>query len=153
MSPHDTYDLATRIAMDEGIRGLAGQEATVDQLRGRGVRLVTLGIAVAAALGFTDGDRAVWATTLGLVSLAVVVVVVVFIEWPREWKFHLSPETLLSDGWLPDDETPTDYRHSYACQLDTVHSDNEKPIRRAFLAYQIGLGALAVETVALVVTA
>lgn len=153
MSSHDAHDVATHIGVAEGIRGLAGQEATVDQLRTRGVRLVTLGVAVATALGFTDDDRHWWATAVGLASLAVVVGVVVWIEWPREWKFHLSPKTLLSDEWLPDGETAVDYRHSYACELDTVHTENEVPIRRAFRAYRIGLIALAVEAAALVVTA
>ena len=147
---------AVDLALEATQRGVESQEKTLGQLRERAVKPVTLATAVAAFLGFKlGGDDAaaidLWGAFV-ILSFVVVIGCAVFIDWPREWSWHLSAEVLLGDAWLGRDVSRTAYRRDYTEALEKSFDENETNLGRCFYAYRIALVALGAEVAALLMT-
>jgi hypothetical protein len=147
-APDERY----RIAYEQAVRHIDNQSRSLDEMRIRGATVMTLAVAITAALGgFALHRPHPWsgAAIAGVASFAVTVLALLFLLWPASgWKFNLSARTLIG-GWIDAHDVGEEkmYRE-LALRLDTNAEANESRMKCRWWALAIGLGGVAVQCVA-----
>lgn len=146
----DYWTPAFQLMLEEARRSIDRQSERVQHVRERAIGLVGFGSIVAAALGIGGREYDLGpAGYLGFAAFALVVIVALFVLYPREFRFELSARRM--DSWL-DDPAMTGINHmlhSTAVRHDEHHSYNHEKLARMQRAIALGVLALAIETVAL----
>lgn len=141
-------DARLQLAYDEGVRAIARQASAVDEIRSRAGTLMAAG-AIAAALFGSEAPRVVnervW-PTIAAVGFFFVSASVIFILWPREWRFVRTPKRLLES--YVEHPVPFNFNdtlHDVARHIDDDYKHNERRRRRMTAALVVGCGGLAVQ--------
>jgi|GEM_PF-5671725 len=137
--------------LEEARRSIDRQSESVQRVRERAIGLVGFGSIVAAAFGFAGGTGRSVAGAVALAAFLVVVGTAGYVLIPREFHFELGANRI--DAWIYKDPSTRDVNHirrSTAQAHAENHRYNRTKLNRLQAAIAVGVGALAVETVALV---
>lgn len=139
------------LMLEESRRSIDRQSERVQTVRERAVALVGFGSLVAAAFGFSIGERGLGAAGwVGSGAFVFVAASSLWVLYPREFKFELSARQI--ETWMHDPKTKG-VQHmvaSLATRHDEHHAFNHAKLRRLQGAIALGVLALSIETVALV---
>ena len=146
-------DRPYELVLDQVLRGLALQQATLDNLRARAGTLVATASLVSSFLGATalaDKARppsAVW-VVLAFLSLLVVIVAAVVILWPYQWRWGVDGDVLLADYVEAENPASLDeLRRSLAYYIQEDISENERKFGILWWALRIAVIAIGAEVV------
>lgn len=106
-------DSIEEVAYSQASRTLSMQEASIESARARSAQILA-GAAVATAFlggqGLSSSDGFPVLAWLAMSAFFLVVSLVTYNLWPREFEFELNANTILDPGWA-DREMPEVYRH------------------------------------------
>jgi hypothetical protein len=142
-------DRPETLALDESVRAMAHQKATLDGLRTRAGTLVA---AASIATSFLGGDAIAsvddsWSTALGVVLFVVVLACMIAILWPRRWDFTVSANTILGNQRRVPADIAT--HEVWVAQTLEAHFDaNQVQLNQLMRLFRWGCIALTAETVA-----
>lgn len=140
------------ILLNEAIRKIQRQEATVDLFRQRaGAMLGSSGV-LAGLFALASGDvngLHVWTKAFALLALVLLALLVVYIEWPR--TYSLDIDLTAAVAFQQEALEPVDSLEASQAVLSGLHEaavSNEKPLERLVLQYKIALVLVGVQIIA-----
>jgi hypothetical protein len=140
------------LVLDQALRGLTQQQSSLDGLRSRAGTLIAASSLVSSFLGAATlkntglSAGAVLFLALALVAFATVVVGVVIILLPYEWKWGIDPHAMLHD--YVESATPADIdgmRRDLAYYIGEDLDYNRTRLDRLFRWLRIATVAIAAE--------
>jgi hypothetical protein len=145
-------DERLELVFDEATRAIELQSRAVDESRTRAGALLTAGAIVASFLGaqaLEDQNPGNWGKA-GTAAFVLLVVVVVYVMFPRGFNFVLGARHII-DNHIDTDDHPNDedqLRWALALQLEDAYDENERTRGRLALALAVGCVALGIEVLA-----
>lgn len=145
-------DPRLKFVWEEALRALEFQIASLNEIRGRSVALLSVASAAAfiGTVGLTAEASLRWTTWLGIGAFAAIGMGGAFVLFPRRrWKFYRKADELL-DGYVEsEDPASMDEMHrDLAVHLRTDYAANEKKLRWLYRCLSVSCLLLVVEIVA-----
>jgi hypothetical protein len=140
-------------AYDEAVRALSDQRASLAQLKGRSIQLVSLAavtFALFTGVAPNDGKPDRWVIA-ALVVFAVIVVLCTAVVWPtKDWKWIPPAEDLVAEYVDHEDAVAEEVMvRDLALFLAENRAENAPRINRLYMASAAALALLGVEIVLL----
>jgi hypothetical protein len=142
--------LAYKLALDEAIRALEGQRASLDELRARAGILLSAALLIGALLGGPAAERSSLSYVLAAaVFLVLSVALSLLVLRPSGgWRFNVGTRALLRD-YIESDQPATlaELHRSLAWFLDDDYGENQRKLKWLYRTFSAASILVAGETI------
>jgi len=143
-------DILYRVAYDEAVRALSGQQGAIESFRTRAGLLLSAAAITTSFLGAQalNGGHSNVATWLALATFVAVAIVSLGILWPRRWEFTANPRDVIQTYIEADEPAPIEELHrDLSLHMHNSYLENREGLEQLSVSFQIASGLLTVEVV------
>ncbi|WP_432951348.1 hypothetical protein ACQPXM_41275 (plasmid) [Kribbella sp. CA-253562] len=137
------------LALEEARRAIDQQREDLKSVRDRtiallGIATVTASVVAAAGAGRSSSAPS-WARYATAACIISLVLVTLFVSWPRTIRFTYKPKVIL--GWADANTPDAEGRRQMAEYLESDYDKNRQVVDQLLGAFQLGICLLALEIV------